>query len=113
MNFMENKARSASYDTSFRRNLFEICQRCILLFPEVEDFKTFFLGSNMEEIRNNLAKNIELLNIASKILMNVDHLLKEIDQNFFMPDDIFKKKLRIIDYLLDGSISILKRITGS
>ena len=67
----------------------------------------------MEEIRNNLAKNIELLNIASKILVNVDHLLKEIDQNFFMPDDILKNKLRIIDYLLDNSIRILKRITGS
>ena len=64
----------------------------------------------MEEIRKGLAKNIELLNTATKILMNVDSLLKEIDQNFFMHGDVLKEKLRIIDSLLEDSINILKKI---
>ena len=41
MNFMENKTRSASYDASFRRNVFEICPKCALYFPDVEEFKKF------------------------------------------------------------------------
>ena len=64
----------------------------------------------MEEIRKGLAKNIELLNTTTKILMSVDHLLKEIDQNFFIRDDVLKEKLRIIDRLLAESINILKII---
>ena len=39
MNFMENKTRFASYDASFRRNVYEICQKCTLHFPDVEEFK--------------------------------------------------------------------------
>ena len=38
MNFMENKTRSTSYDASFRRNVFEICPKCALHFPDVEEF---------------------------------------------------------------------------
>ena len=64
----------------------------------------------MEEIRKGLAKNFELLNTTTKILMSVDHLLKEIDQNFFIRDDVLKEKLRIIDRLLAESINILKII---
>ena len=64
----------------------------------------------MEEIRKGLAKNIELLNTTTKTLMSVDCLLKEIDQNFFMCDDVLKEKLRIIDRLLAESINILKII---
>ena len=66
----------------------------------------------MEEIRRGLAKNIELLNTAIKILTHVDCLLKEIDENFFMHDDVLKEKLRLIDYFLDDSINIMKIING-
>ena len=38
---MENKTRSASYDASFRRNVFEICQKCSLHFPDIEELKKF------------------------------------------------------------------------
>ena len=67
----------------------------------------------MEEIRRGLAKDIELLNTTIKILTHVDHLLKEIDENFFMHDDVLKEKLRLIDCFLDDSINILKIINGS
>ena len=43
MNFVENKANSASYDGSFRRNLIESVERCVLHFPEKNEF-TDFLG---------------------------------------------------------------------
>ena len=34
MNFVDQKAEDASYNSSFRRNLIEICEKCILHFPE-------------------------------------------------------------------------------
>ena len=42
--------------------------------------------------------------------MSVDCLLKEIDQNLFIRDDVLKEKLRIIDRLLAESINILRII---
>ena len=33
------------------------------------------------------------------LIFNADQLLKEIDQNFFMHDDVLKEKLRLIDCL--------------
>ena len=45
MNFVTGKASSASYDCSFRRNIIEVCEKCI---PQIsnqeinEKFKNFF-----------------------------------------------------------------------
>ena len=45
MNFVSGKASSASYDCSFRRNIIEVCEKCI---PQIsnqeinEKFKNFF-----------------------------------------------------------------------
>lgn len=41
MNFVNNKANSASYDASFRRNLVEICEKCHLYQPNDADFEKF------------------------------------------------------------------------
>ena len=43
MNFVDQKAEDASYNSSFRRNLIEICEKCILHFPEKKknDFRAF------------------------------------------------------------------------
>ena len=72
MNFMENKTRSASYDSSFRRNVFEICQKCSLHFPDVEEFKKFseeisqpaFLKSEttLDEIEREIIRTFYLNN---------------------------------------------------
>lgn len=42
MNFVCNKANSASYDSSFRRNLVEICEKCCNYQPNNADFTKFF-----------------------------------------------------------------------
>ena len=41
MNFIKDKAEVAYYDGSFRRNLEELCKKCILYFPENHEFQEF------------------------------------------------------------------------
>lgn len=41
MNFVDKKWNSASCDTSFCRNVIEICERCCLHFPEKVEFQQF------------------------------------------------------------------------
>lgn len=67
MNFVEIKSEAASYDESFRRNLIEICERCILHFPDNIKFRQFleevyqiiFLKSDvLEENERNILKTL-------------------------------------------------------
>ena len=39
MNFIQSSVDTASHDASFRRHLVKICNKCILYFPERQDFK--------------------------------------------------------------------------
>lgn len=41
MNFVCNKANSASYDCSFRWNIVEVCEKCCLYQPDDLDFSKF------------------------------------------------------------------------
>ena len=46
MNFIQSSVDSVSYDASFRRHLVKICNKCILHFPDRQDFKDFLHQSS-------------------------------------------------------------------
>ena len=95
MNFMENKTRFASYDASFRRNVYEICQKCALHFPDVEEFKKFseeisqlvflknetVLDDNEREIIRTFYLNNE------KVFLVCHQLWRKFDEEFLYLDN--------------------------
>ena len=95
MNFVDQKAEDASYNSSFRRNLIEICEKCILHFPEKNpDFTAFleeayqidFLKSDdiLEENKRGILKTFYVNN--EKIFLVLYQLHMKFCSEFFYLD---------------------------
>ena len=94
MNFVDQKAEDASYNSSFRRNLIEICEKCILHFPEKNDFRAFleeayqidFLKSDdiLEENKRGILKTFYVNN--EKIFLVLYQLHMKFCSEFFYLD---------------------------
>ena len=95
MNLVEDKARSASFDSSFRRNVYEVCQKCILHFPEAEEFKKFaeeisqlvFLKNEgvLDENEREIIRTFYLNN--DKVFLVCYQLWRKFDEEFFYSDN--------------------------
>ena len=86
MNFVDQKAEDASYNSSFRRNLIEICEKCILHFRRIEAYQIDFLKSDdiLEENKRGILKKFYVNN--EKIFLVLYQLHMKFCSEFFYLD---------------------------
>ena len=71
MDFVHEKIDSGSFSYFFRQNVVEICEKCILQYPEDQDFSCFLLElSELDFLRYENHISDEQRNIFKKVLAN-------------------------------------------
>ena len=77
MNFVDQKAEDASYNSSFRRNLIEICEKCILHFPEKKKKKNDFRAFLEEAYQIDFLKSDDILEENKRGILKTFYVNKE------------------------------------